>query len=272
MALSPRVKHFLRGYYVVNALLLLAYFGLLRPQLVADEGFRDAYGGGGLGGSRESQALFVAAMLTMRKGFELPSVDAVLGTAFFYFKSAIIFVLFICSTQLSLGAAALSLLAFVLFPQPVFEPGRKIAFLNPLSFKDQVTSPDAERKMWVVELFATWSPPCTHVAPVLSKLASEYDPDLAFGKVDVGRFPNVAHEYDVNTDGSSKQIPTLLVFENGVEVARMPPRGARAMPRLTKDSIVESLNLSYWRDRAAKSRAKAASSATAKSKKSKKQD
>lgn len=34
--------------------------------------------------------------------------------------------------------------------------------------------------------------------------------------------PEIAKDYDINTSGVSRQLPTLIMFENGTEVARFP--------------------------------------------------
>lgn len=43
-----------------------------------------------------------------------------------------------------------------------------------------------------------------------------------FGKVELSRNPGVATKYKINTSPLSKQMPTLILFKNGLEVMRRP--------------------------------------------------
>ena len=42
------------------------------------------------------------------------------------------------------------------------------------------------------------------------------------GKIDVGRYPDVGTKYHINTSALTRQLPTLILFENGKESGRVP--------------------------------------------------
>lgn len=46
--------------------------------------------------------------------------------------------------------------------------------------------------------------------------------NLKFGKVDVGRFPELAKKFYINDTPFTKQLPTVIVFKNGEEFNRVP--------------------------------------------------
>lgn len=46
--------------------------------------------------------------------------------------------------------------------------------------------------------------------------------NLKFGKVDVGRYPELAKKYYINDTSFSRQLPTVIVFKNGEEFDRRP--------------------------------------------------
>lgn len=46
--------------------------------------------------------------------------------------------------------------------------------------------------------------------------------DVQFAKMDLGRWPRIAKELNVSLSGTSKQLPTLIMYENGRECARIP--------------------------------------------------
>lgn len=80
-----------------------------------------------------------------------------------------------------------------------------------------------KRVTWLVELYTAWSPPCIDFSNVFSELSNKYGLDnLKFGKVDLARSPDTATKYKINTSSLSKQLPTLILFQNGKEVMRRP--------------------------------------------------
>jgi len=80
-----------------------------------------------------------------------------------------------------------------------------------------------QKVVWLVEFYTTWHPVCIAVEPVFAELSLKYGCDcLRFAKVDLGRFPSVSKDMNIDTSGSSKQLPTLIFFEDGKEAARIP--------------------------------------------------
>lgn len=61
----------------------------------------------------------------------------------------------------------------------------------------------------VVDFYADWCGPCRIVAPIMEKLATEYDGKAKFTKLDVDDSPSIANQFGIMS------IPTLIVFKNG---------------------------------------------------------
>ncbi len=61
----------------------------------------------------------------------------------------------------------------------------------------------------VVDFYATWCGPCKMLTPVLTELASHYEGEIKFVKVNVDDTPVLAQEYQVMT------VPTLMLFKDG---------------------------------------------------------
>nr|HID14780.1 thioredoxin [Anaerolineae bacterium] len=80
----------------------------------------------------------------------------------------------------------------------------------------------------LVDFWAAWCGPCRMVAPVVEAIAEEYDGRLRVAKMDVDSNRQTPGRYGV------QGIPTLILFKNGVEVARIV--GYRP-----KDALVEAL-------------------------------
>lgn len=66
----------------------------------------------------------------------------------------------------------------------------------------------------LVDFWAPWCMPCRMMGPIVEEIAEEYESRASVGKVNVDEEMELAQQYKVFS------IPALLVFENGVEIAR----------------------------------------------------
>ncbi|KAL9538052.1 hypothetical protein MBANPS3_011234 [Mucor bainieri] len=82
---------------------------------------------------------------------------------------------------------------------------------------------DLDAKYWIVMLYANWSVACLNFEAVLAKLSIQYDvPHLKFGQIDIDIYPDLAEEFGVSKDPASFDLPTLLLFQQGKEIRRLP--------------------------------------------------
>lgn len=76
----------------------------------------------------------------------------------------------------------------------------------------------------LVDMWATWCPPCRMVSPALEQLAAERAGSLKLVKVDVDTAPGLAQRFAV------RAVPTLMVMRDGKVLARQA--GASSLPAL----------------------------------------
>ena len=104
---------------------------------------------------------------------------------------------------------------------PFFEVTSRVAQLN-----DQLVRQYIE---YVPECFllfyTTWEDRCIAVTPVFMSISEKYSTnDRFFARIDVGRYKDIEKDFNVSaTNGTLKQIPTIIHFKNGKEVKRINP-------------------------------------------------
>lgn len=66
----------------------------------------------------------------------------------------------------------------------------------------------------LVDFWAPWCGPCRMVAPVMEELAQRMEGKAIIAKANIDEEPDLAARFGVES------IPTIMVFQNGKEVAR----------------------------------------------------
>lgn len=70
----------------------------------------------------------------------------------------------------------------------------------------------ASGKVVVIDFSASWCGPCKRLAPIIDKLAKEYEEQAIIGKVDIEEEEDLAMKYGI------RNIPTVIFIKDG-EVA-----------------------------------------------------
>ena len=66
----------------------------------------------------------------------------------------------------------------------------------------------------LVDFWASWCMPCRMVAPIIEELAADNESRVTVAKVDVDSEGGLAARYGITS------IPTVILFNNGIEVER----------------------------------------------------
>jgi thioredoxin 1 len=94
------------------------------------------------------------------------------------------------------------------------------------TFEDEVLNSDVPV---LVDFWASWCAPCRQVAPVIEKIAEEYEGSVKVAKVDVDAEQELAGQFQISS------IPTIAFFEPGEQ----PKAVMGALPKEMIESAFE---------------------------------
>lgn len=230
MAIKKDLLLLMKPYYWVNILLSLSYIIAKRAPWACSRLLPIDKDGECELDSRETQILFFLAIVIMMRTRKTGSVTMInyLTSSFLYTKVANLVLWFFNDPRFGIGFAAVCILCAMLLPEPTYQGPESVTYFRThTGLCDELERGD-RRITWVVTFYTVWNPACVNFAPIFSELSHEYNlANLRFGKVDVGRFPDVGKKYHVSDSSFSKQLPTIILFRGGKEVMRRPHADAK---------------------------------------------
>lgn len=251
MTLKKDLNLLLKPYYWVNILLSLSYIIAKRGPYVCSYLLPAEANGECELDSRETEILFFLMIVVMIRTRKAGSVTMInyLTSSFIYTKVANLILWFYNDPRLGIGYGAIFILCAMLIPEPTYTgPENVTYFRTQTGFDDELERGD-KRISWIVTFYTVWNPACVNFAPIFSQISAEYNlENLRFGKVDVGRFPEIGKKYHVSDSSFSKQLPTIILFRNGKEVMRRPhadSKGKLVKFFFSEDNIRAAFDLNF---------------------------
>lgn len=225
MSLRKELCLLAKPYYWLNLLMALSYIVAKKTIPICNRVFRHNMTDEmcELDG-RETEILFFLLIVIMIRSRKTGSVTMVnyLSSSFIYTKVANAILWAYSDFRYGLGFLAVCILIGSLFTEPTYKGPEQITYFRSIQAFDDELQRD-KHVNWLICFYTMWNPSCVNFAPIFAELSNEYALDnLRFGKVDIGRFSDLALKYRISTSSFSKQLPTVILFQKGNEVLRHP--------------------------------------------------
>ncbi|VDN96402.1 unnamed protein product [Rodentolepis nana] len=236
-------KDLAHPYYIVNILLSILFFLTKKMPFVSELLYENS-----MMEFDDFQVIILFATIISLRRSRLLSVTDYVAYFCMFAKASNLILFYHQSLSLATAYAVLWLIQASLLFQPVYNGPETISYFREATFRDTVETADP-RITWFVVFYAAWSPACNSLAPIFSELSNAYSgyEGMRFGKVDVGRCPNVAQRMGIDTSSWSKQLPTIIVFRGGKEIDRRPGFGQKSKKLIpfnfNWDSIIRAFDM-----------------------------
>lgn len=106
--------------------------------------------------------------------------------------------------------------------------GKNVRVFNEGNFDSEVLKSDVPV---LVDFTATWCGPCKALAPIVEKVADEFEGKVKVGKLDIDEARAIAQKYGI------RSVPTVMVFQNG-------EKKAQHVGLTNRDKLVQLLGIS----------------------------
>lgn len=168
---------------------------------------------------------------------------AKLANCYLFYKSNILYCIIFTTV---------AFLHILLVNEPVYRGPDKCIFWTDRQFEQELFEArrgnvKATSRNLLVCFFTPFSDASRSFSPIFSQLSVMYDlPNFKFIRVDVNRYPTVPARFGIDSKLWNKQLPTLILFENGQEVTRRPfvDERNRILPfKFANDNIEEAFDL-----------------------------
>ncbi|KAJ0399728.1 hypothetical protein P43SY_009309 [Pythium insidiosum] len=236
---APRasLSRFLTRYYVLNALVPVAYVVLRQfvssKELFEREGFLNI--------PREHEIFLLVGALFLMNYRKKATLDGVMAMTMMYLKVGTLACLFYLDRRLLGWMLAYCAVLFIAVGYPKYNGPDNITKLNPASIEQYIKrgggyKSTGKNEAWLVYFYTDWSDHCLQHDAMIAELSLQYGSEtLKFGKVDLDQYPDLAREHQIDVSTTSSQLPTLVLFQGGEEVDRLP--------RITESGIAQKVIL-----------------------------
>jgi len=240
-----QIVEYLHGYYILNAV-VSAVFPLIRGiEPLCTCLFELSEDGTCTFDYRDIEIMMFLAFVIVIKNRKWQSAKEYISNLFMFSKCANFLLLVRQDLRWGFLYGLLCIILFIAFPEPSYSGPDNISYFRGSGLDDALIQ--NPKKIYLVEFFAVWSPECSRMSSAFARLSLRYGNDyFKFCKLDATKYEKVAEKYKIDCSVKSKNLPTLILFENGKEKMRRPvaQTGGKITPYIfNEENMIRDFNL-----------------------------
>jgi len=236
---------YLHGYYILNVLASILFPVLRGVEPICQCIFELADDGTCSFDYRDVEIMMFLAFVIVIKNRRWKSAKEYISNLFLFSKCANFLLLVRQDMRWGCLYGLLCIFLFIAFPEPSYAGPDNVSYFRGSGLDEALIQ--NPKKVYLVEFFAVWSPECARMSADFAKLSLRYGNDyFKFYKLDATRYEKVAEKYKIDCSVKSKNLPTLILFENGKEKMRRPTLNinGKVNPYLfTEENMIRDFNL-----------------------------
>ena len=243
--MGVEIVEFFHGYYILN-MLVSAVFPLLRgiePLCVCM--FEKDENGACTFDYRDIEIMMFLAFIIVIKNRKWQSTKEYIANLFMFSKCANVLLLMRQDLRWGSLYALICVILFIAFPEPSYSGPDNISYFRASGLDEALLQ--NPKKVYLVEFFAVWSPECSRISNTFAKLSLRYGNDhFKFCKLDATKYEKVAEKYRIDCSVKSKNLPTLVLFEDGKEKMRRPTFSTKGTVNpyvFSEENLIRDFNL-----------------------------
>jgi len=245
MILTNMAAEYLNGYYILNALASVVFPIARGIEPICSCMFELAEDGTCTFDYRDVEIMMFLAFVIVIKNRRWLTMKEYISNLFMFSKCANFLLLFRQDFRWGFLYGLICLILFIGFPEPSYSGPDNVSFFRGSGLDEALLQ--HPKKAYLVEFFTVWSPQCAQISTTFAKLSIRYGNDyFQFGKLDATRYEKIAEKYKIDCSVKSKNLPTLVLFENGKEMMRRPnfnSKGNVIQYAFTEENVIRDFNL-----------------------------
>jgi len=254
---SPSLQRFVRPWYLLHLASVLAYLPvrcLVLPWLEpSTPPFEWAIGAS----SRETQMFLILGVLLSTKWRRSNTMETYVGTLLRYSKLAVLGAAFVTDMRLLVLFFAVFTLQLLVGPkEPQYSGPTNVKDVGLTFFQSAVDtkaapiggSVDSSRQMnYIVMLYSAANETCKWFQSEFARTSLHYGypgSNVTFLRLSVDAFPTLLEQFQITAPQQNRfehELPTLLMFQGGSVLARLPELGKRIM--MNETNMIKAFDL-----------------------------
>lgn len=230
------LEEFITPYYCLNFLLAMVY-PILRFG-VGIKSYKLMEADNWLGHTREITISLTFLLLGVARYKKYCTAQHMVSSVLFYAKVGTAALLFFIGFNLVVIYIFVCLIVYLMFRFPVQRGKHRFIKINTEDEFDRLVlgfgqtgnkkhlgkqKAYEQMDMAFVEFYAPFAETCRYTRQIWAEYSLKYATDkLKFFEVNVDALPELAKKYRINTGTYSRQLPTVILFEDGIEESRFP--------------------------------------------------